>query len=379
MHVLVAPDSFGGTLSAAQAAAAITAGWRRGAPADEVTARPLSDGGPGLVDVLHENLSSTARVQLLPVDAPGPLGAPVQAQVLLVGGTTAYVESAQACGLHLVPVEERNPRTASSYGVGVLIAAAVETGARRIVVGLGGSATNDGGAGMLAALGATPVAANGVALPHGGAALVSCAGLAGTARLRGAELVVASDVDNPLTGIHGASAVYGPQKGADRDDVQVLDAALSNWAEVLERDVPGCPPGLALLPGGGAAGGLGAALLALGARREAGIALVRRLVGFDAAVEAAGLVVTGEGSFDFQSLRGKVVAGVAAAAAAQGVPCVVLAGRVSVGRRETAAAGVDASYSLVEHAGSVETAMTDAAGVLSGLAERVAKEWSPAR
>jgi glycerate kinase len=371
MDVLVVPDSFGGTLSAAQAADAIAAGWADGAPHDRVDPRPLSDGGPGFTEVLHAALGG----DLLPLTVPDPLGRPVPATVLLAGGT-AYVESAQACGLHHLAPGERDPKVTSTYGVGLMLAAAVEAGARRVVVGLGGSATNDGGAGMYAALGAPPLGAGGTALPYGGAALAACTGLGGVPALRGADLVLASDVDSPLLGLHGASAVYGPQKGADRADVLLLDSALQTWAEVLVAHLPGCPPDLATLPGGGAAGGLGAALLALGGHREPGIELVRSLVGLDDALARAELVITGEGSFDFQSLRGKVVSGVAAAALERGVPCVVLAGQVHVGRREMAAAGVEAAYSLAEHAGSVDAAIREPAEGLRALAARVAKEWS---
>lgn len=369
MRVLVAPDSFGGTLSAAEAAAAIADGWADGAANDVVVTRPLSDGGPGFVDVLHRSLGG----QLLAVNAPDPLGRTVPATVL-VDGDTAYVESAQACGLHLLAPHERDPKVTTSYGVGVLIAAAVETGARTVVVGLGGSGTNDGGAGMMAALGAGPVGVDKTALMYGGAALYACTGLTGAPRLRGVALVAASDVDNPLLGIHGASAVFGPQKGATPNDVQVLDAALTRWADVLEWELSAV--GVGTLPGGGAAGGLGAALLALGARRASGIGLVRQLTGLDAALDDADLVVTGEGSFDWQSLRGKVAVGLAEAARERGIPCLVLAGRVEVGRRELAAAGIDGAYSLSEHLGSEERARAEAAPGLTALAGRVAREWS---
>jgi glycerate kinase len=371
MDVLVVPDSFGGTLTAAEAAAAVAEGWSAGAPRDRVDPRPMSDGGPGFVEVLHAALGG----RLLRLTVPDPLGRPVPASVLRVGDT-AYVESAQACGLHHLAPAERDVKATTTYGVGVMLAAAVESGARRVVVGLGGSGTNDGGAGMYAALGAPPLGPDGLALPYGGAALAACTGLGGEPALRGVDVVLASDVDNPLLGLHGASAVYGPQKGADRADVLLLDGALSVWGSVLERDLPGCPPGLATLPGGGAAGGLGAAFLALGGRREPGIDMVRRLVGLDGALAEADLVVTGEGSFDFQSLRGKVVAGVAAAALARGIPCLVLAGQVHVGRREMGAAGIDAAYSLAEHAGSVDDALRRPAEALRSLAARVAREWS---
>ncbi|MDQ1659355.1 MAG: glycerate 2-kinase, partial [Cryptosporangiaceae bacterium] len=370
MRILVAPDSFGGTLTAREAAEAIAAGWSEAAPKDTVTARPLSDGGPGFVDVLHAALGGT----LVAVNVPDPLGRTVPA-VILVTGETAYVESAQAAGLHLVAPAERDPLAATTYGVGVLLAAAAEAGARTIVTGLGGTATNDGGAGAFAALGAGPVGEDGAALPYGATPLLAVTGLAGHPQLRGAELVLAADVDNPMLGINGASAGYGPQKGASREDVQLLDAALTRWSAVLERDLPGCPPGLGSLPGGGAAGGLGAALLALGGRRESGIGLVRRLTGLDAALDAADLVITGEGACDWQSLRGKVMAGIAEAALERGVPCLVLAGRVDAGRRELAAAGVSAAYSLTEHLGSTEAAMSGASDGLRLLAGRVAREW----
>jgi glycerate kinase len=376
VRVLICPDKFAGTLTAGAAAAAIAEGWRETAPGDEIVQRPLADGGPGFVEVLTVALSrggSGGRtVEVRTVD---PLGRPAQGQVLLVG-TTAYVESAQACGLHLLTAEERNPGITTSYGLGLLIAAAVESGAREVVVGLGGSAVNDGGAGMLAALGAAPVDAAGYALPYGGAVLGAAAGLGGVPQLRSVSLVAANDVDNPLVGLHGASNVYGPQKGATREDVLRLDAALEHFSGVLERALDCCPPGLALLPGGGAAGGVGAALLALGGRQISGIGLVTQALGLEAELDAADLVVTGEGSFDHQSLRGKVVTGVANGARDRGLPCVVLAGRVDAGRREAAAAGVTDTHSLVDHFGSQEKAMAEPAEGLRALAVRLAGQWS---
>jgi len=372
MRVLVCPDKFAGTLSAVEAAEAVAEGWRDAAPGDEVTVRPLSDGGPGFLDALTGALPAARRI---PVATCDPLGRPATGSVL-VDGDTAYLESAQACGLHLLSVEERNPKITTSYGLGLLVTAAVEAGARELVIGLGGSATNDAGAGMLAALDAAPLDAAGYALPYGGAALAACDRLGGTPRLRGVRLVAATDVDNPLTGLHGASSVYGPQKGASREDVLLLDAALARFVEVLERDLPGCPPGLAALPGAGAAGGLGAALLALGGRCESGIGLIRRLSGLDDAFDAADLVITGEGSFDHQSLRGKVVAGVAEAARDRALPCLVVAGRVSAGRREAARIGVTGAYSLEEHFGSIEQALGEAAEGLRAVAARLARQWS---
>ncbi|MGH3977717.1 MAG: glycerate kinase, partial [Pseudonocardiaceae bacterium] len=240
------------------------------------------------------------------------------------------------------------------------------------VVGIGGSATSDGGAGMLAALGAVPVDADGEQLPDGGAALARCAALHGTPTLDAVTLLAAADVTNPLLGPHGAAGVFGPQKGADAAEVQRLEAALARWADVLEGAT-----GLAVReqPGAGAAGGLGAALLALGAVCVSGAQLVRERTGLEAALDSAQLVITGEGSFDVQSLRGKLVTSLSAGAAERGVPCIVLAGQVSVGRREAAAVGVVAAYSAAEEAGSVQAALADPAGTLAAAAERAARCW----
>ena len=370
MRVLICPDKFAGTLTAPAAAAAIAAGWHDTAPGDQTAERPLADGGPGFVDVLAQALGGR-RIAVSTVD---PLGRPAAGEVLLVGGT-AYVESAQACGLHLVAKPERDPKTTTSYGLGLLLAGAVEAGATEVVVGLGGSAVNDAGAGMLAALGAGPVDVAGNALPFGGAALGAAAGLAGLPQLRQVSLVVATDVDNPLTGLHGASNVYGPQKGASRADVLLLDAALEHFAAVLEKGFD-LSPGLAALPGGGAAGGIGAALLALGGRVVSGSGLITTLIGLPAELDAADLVITGEGSFDHQSLRGKVAAGVANGARDRGVPCVVMAGRVETGHREAASAGISELYSLVDHFGSTEQALAEPARGLREIAARAAAQWS---
>ncbi|MFD6679292.1 glycerate kinase family protein [Micromonospora parva] len=377
MRVLLCPDKFAGTLSAPEVAAAVADGWRTVTDGDDLLIRPLADGGPGFVEVLAEALGG----RRVPVSTVDPLGRPAAGEILLTADATAYLESAQACGLHLLSAAERDPKTTTSYGLGLLVAAAVESGARTVVIGLGGSGTNDAGAGMLAALGVTPLDPGGAALPYGGAALAAVDALDGAPRLRGVRLVAATDVDNPLLGLHGASNVFGPQKGADRGDVLLLDAALERFAAVLERDLAGCPTGLGTLPGGGAAGGIGAALFALGGTCESGIGLVTRATRLDAALDTADLVVTGEGSFDHQSLRGKVVAGVAGAARDRGVPCVVVAGQVSTGRREAASAGVTDAYSLVEHFGGEESGGLDAAlsrpaDGLRELGARLARQWS---
>lgn len=375
MRVVICPDKFAGTLTALEAAEAIADGWSSVAPADELLLRPVADGGPGFLDVLHASLGGA----LIEAPITDPLGRAVTGSLLVVGDT-AYVESAQATGLHHLAAHERDPKITSSRGLAHLIIAAPEV--RKIVIGLGGSGTNDGGAGLFAGLGLIPVDGDGVPLPDGGARLAECGGLQlapgdpGYSRLREISVIGASDVDSPLVGEHGASAVYGPQKGATAQDVALLDAALAHWATVLERDLPGCPAGLASLPGAGAAGGLGAAVLALRGRMVSGIDLVLSETGLENAVAGAGLVITGEGSFDHQSLRGKVIAGVAGAARDHGVPCAVLAGRVSTGRREQGAAGVTEAHALVDHFGTVELAMAEPARGLRELSARLAGQYS---
>ncbi|MGK5684688.1 glycerate kinase family protein [Actinoplanes sp. URMC 104] len=366
MRVLICPDKFAGTLSAPEVAEAVVAGWGR---PDELIQRPLSDGGPGFIEVLAGALGG----RRIPVPTVDPLGRPVDGEILL-DGTTAYVESAHACGLHLLTPEERDPGSATSYGLGLLLTAAVEAGAAEVVIGLGGSAVNDAGAGMLAALGAPPVDVAGYALPYGGAYLDAAAALGGEPRLRQVSLIAATDVDNPLTGLHGASSVFGPQKGAGREDVLRLDAALEQFAGVLEKAFG--VEDLQRAPGGGAAGGIGAALIALGGRVVSGIGLVSSAIGLERELDAADLVITGEGSFDHQSLRGKVVAGIAGAARDRGLPCVVLAGRNETGYREAAAAGVTETYSLTEHFGSTEIALAEPARGLRELAARLSEQWS---
>ncbi|MFI5838552.1 glycerate kinase [Catenuloplanes sp. NPDC051500] len=371
MRILICPDKFAGSIDAVAAAQAIAGGWRASTATDELIERPLADGGPGFIDVLAPAVNG----RRVTVDTVDPLGRPAKGEIL-IKDRIGYVESAHACGLHLLADAERDPKRTTSYGLGLLLLAALEHGAARVMIGLGGSAVNDAGAGMLAALDAAPLDAAGYALPYGGAALTAAQGLTGTPRIRGAELIAATDVDNPLTGLHGASAVYGPQKGASREDVFLLDSALERFASLLQA-LPTAPPGLAALPGAGAAGGLGAAILALGGHCESGIELVTRLTGLTAALDEADLVITGEGSFDHQSLRGKVVAGVAGGARDRGLPCVVLAGRVTTGRREAAAAGVTETYSLVDfYDGDVEAAMTRPAAGLSALAQRLAGQYS---
>jgi glycerate kinase len=344
-RVLVAPDSFGGSMSASEAAAALATGWQRGAPDDVLTLVPLSDGGPGFVEVLHAGLDG----QLIDVEVRDPLGRPVPGQVLVTQtdrGRTAYVESAQAAGLHLLAPDERDPTRTTSAGVADLLRAALDAGADHIVVGLGGSGTNDGGIAMTELLGAD------------------------TGRLREIDLVVATDVDNPLLGPSGATAVYGPQKGADAAMTVVLEERLARFADVVA-------PELAEIPGAGAAGGLGFALFALGGRRVAGADLVLQLLDVDAKVAASDVVLTGEGCLDSQTLHGKLPARVAASCLDAGVPCIAIAGQVRLGRRQLAVAGFAEAHALETHAGSLEAAIAQGPTALSGLAADVARAYRP--
>ncbi|MFT4188460.1 MAG: glycerate kinase [Aeromicrobium sp.] len=366
MRVLVAPDKFAGTLSADAAARAIAEGWRRRAADDEVSCLPVADGGPGFADVLAHALDG--RVETVTVS--GPLGRPAEVGLVVVGDTVV-LESAQACGHGADP--ERRPLRASTTGVGEAVMAAVRLGARRIVVGLGGSVTTDGGAGLLAALGARadrPL--------HGGPEAldgVSRVDLApARARLAGIELVAAVDVTAPLTGMFGAARVFGQQKGMADEEVWRVDRVLDGFATAV------CGPGpsqrsAADRAGAGAAGGLGFALAALGAELRPGTEVVFEAVGLDAAVRKADLVLTGEGAFDVTSRSGKAVYGVAQTAGRHARPCVVLAGRVDVGAREARAMGVESAYGMTETAGE-QAALAEPERHLAALAERVARTWS---
>lgn len=387
VRVLIAPDCFSGTLSASQAAEAIARGWRRRAPDDELTLVPLSDGGPGFLDVLS-GVHAGEAVSLTVLD---PLGRPVPAVILMVdidGGRTAFIESAQACGLHLLAQAERNPMVTSTYGVGQLIEAAVAEGATCVVIGLGGSGTSDGGAGMLAALRAgDPDRLSGGGAGLGGLDDDALDGLAEVReRLRSIDLVLATDVDSPLLGFHGASAVFAPQKGATPEMAQELESAMGRFVEVVGRTIPpvrdlltGREMRLDREPGAGAAGGLGYGLLLLGGHRVSGVQSVLDAVGFEALVRASDLIVTGEGTFDWQSLSGKVVAGVAQTGLENARPVVVIAGQALVGRRDTMELGISGIYAVAENADQVAAALADPAGTLSDRAARVASTWSPHR
>jgi glycerate 2-kinase len=368
MRVLVAPDTFAGTLTAVEAAEAIAEGWRR-TTADEVSTVPMADGGPGFVDVLHTAIGG----EILAVTVRGPLGSAVPATLLVADGT-AYIEAAQACGVSLLPSAGTAPargvvEDASTYGVGELVAEAVAAGARKIVVGLGGSGTNDGGAGLLAALGATSEPPGALTAGVTGLAYLAEVDLEpARAQLAGFEIVAATDVDNPLLGLRGATNVFGPQKGVATDRLIDVDGALTRFAHLAGRQP-------ADARGAGAAGGLGYALMLLGARREPGFVMVADAVKLPAAIRAADLVLTGEGKLDWQSMSGTVVSGVAGLAGEAIRPCVVIAGIVQVGSRELRANGIESAYSLVDVVGA-RAARTDPAESLATVAARVARTWS---
>ncbi|MFH0241723.1 glycerate kinase [Streptomyces sp. HK10] len=371
-RVLIAADKFKGSLTAAQVAEHTAAGIRRARPGTEVEALPVADGGDGTVDA-----AVAAGFALRRTAVTGPLGDAVTASYAL-RGDTAVVEMAQASGLQKVPEGALAPLSATTYGTGEVLLAALEAGARTIVLGVGGSATTDGGAGMLTALGARLLDAGGRPLRPGGGPLrhLATADLSGLdPRLKDAEIILASDVDNPLTGPHGAAAVYGPQKGAREADVEVLDAALAHYARVLETVLGPRAAHLAQRPGAGAAGGVGyAALAALDASFRPGIEVLLEVLGFAGALERAALVITGEGSLDAQTLRGKAPAGVAAAARRAGLPVVAVCGRLTIGEDGLRAAGIEAAYALTDLEPDPAVCMAQAGPLLERVAERLAAD-----
>jgi glycerate 2-kinase len=376
-RVVVAPDKFKGSLSATDVATRVAAGLADAGFDGEIVPLPVADGGDGTVAA-----AVAAGYQRVDAEVLGPVGKTVTASFALLDGT-AVIEAAQACGLTLLPLGEFAPLTATSRGVGELILAACQLGAKQIVLGVGGVATTDGGAGLVQALGARLLDDDGRELPGGGAALSRLADLdlSGWHDLSGVEFWLASDVDNPLLGPHGAASVYGPQKGASGDDVALLEAGLARWAGIAEAAMPGRPGSSGRQPsspGAGAAGGLGfAALFFLGARMRPGIELVLELASFSEQLDGAGLVITGEGSLDTQTLHGKTPVGVARAAAAHRppVPVVAVAGRCTLSTDELRAAGISAAYALTDIESDVTQCMVNAGPLMERLAERIAADW----
>ncbi|WP_338818926.1 Glycerate 2-kinase [Moorella thermoacetica] len=369
-RIVIAPDSFKESLSAPEVAAAIAQGIHRVLPEVETVNVPMADGGEGLTATL---VAATGGREMT-ATVTGPLGEPVQASWGILGdGITAVVEMAQASGLPLVPREKRNPLVTTTYGTGELIHQALEAGCRRLIVGIGGSATNDGGAGMARALGVKLLDAEGADIPPGAGGLerlerIDIQGL--DPRVKEVEILVACDVDNPLCGPRGASAVYGPQKGATPEMIPRLDAALARLADIVARDLK---VDVRELPGAGAAGGLGAGLVAfLGATLRRGIELVIEAVNLDGILAAgADLVITGEGEINRQTAYGKVPAGVAGVAAKYGIPVVALVGSIGEGASAVYDHGIQGFMSIVPRPVPLSYCLENASSLLADAAERL--------
>lgn len=373
LRIVAAPDSFKGSISSVQAAEAIRTGVLRAAPEADVAIVPMADGGEGTVDAVLAAVGG----KRIAVTVVGPLGRPVEAVYgLLPDGRTAVIEMAAASGLPLVSADERDPLSATTYGTGELIRDALDRGAERILIGLGGSATNDGGMGMAQALGVRFLDADGAPIDGYGCGrmlerIASIDGSGLDPRFAAAEVTVLSDVTNPLCGPNGASAVYGPQKGATPAMVEQLDRGLARYAERVEafngrrvRDMPGA----------GAAGGLGAGLAAFGRTElKPGIRVVLELAGFERIVAGAALVITGEGRTDGQTAFGKVPAGIAAEAGRFGVPVVCLSGGLGAGAETLYETGIAALFSIANRPMTLDEAMRGAEALLAEAAENVVR------
>jgi glycerate kinase len=370
MGVVIAPDKFKGSLTAAQVARHLAAGLRLTAAHVPVVMAPVSDGGDGFLDAMM-----AAGYRRVPVAAEGPTGQPVRASYAELEGV-AVVELAETAGLTRLPHGRPAPLTASSYGTGQVMREALEAGCRTLVVGIGGSACTDGGAGMVQALGARLADRDGTPLRRGGAALcdldsLDLSGLhPGLART---EVVVAADVNNPLTGPQGAAAVYGPQKGASPREVAELDRALAHWAGLVRSSTGVDAAGT---PGSGAAGGVGFAMMALlGASLRPGIDLVLELSGFAQKLGEARMVITGEGALDGQTLNGKAPAGVAAAARKASVPVIAVVGHSALDQDQLRSLGMLAAYALTDMEPDRQRCMSHAGPLLERLGARLATEW----
>ena len=368
MNIIVAPDSFKGSLTALEAADAIVQGVRDVLPDAEIVSIPLADGGEGTVEALVR----ATEGKIAKAKVTGPMGEPVEAQFGLLGDdVTGVVEMAQAAGLFLVPPDKRNPLQATTYGVGELMLAALDAGCTQLIVGLGGSATNDGGAGMAQALGVRLLGPEGREVGRGGAALkdlerIDISGL--DPRIPRTTIYAASDVINPLCGPNGASAVYGPQKGASEEMVATLDKALWHYGGIISEQLQ---LEVRDLPGAGAAGGLGAGLVALaGAKIRSGPSLVLELLRFEEYLEAADLVLTGEGKIDRQIEFGKAISGVALLAEKHGVPVIALTGWLTEEDHKLAERGVAAVLPIAPGPIAEQEAMERAGELLQAGAER---------
>ncbi|OXB93251.1 glycerate kinase [Parageobacillus galactosidasius] len=370
MKVIIAPDSFKESLSALEVANAIEKGFRDIFPEAEYVKIPMADGGEGTV----QSLVDATGGRIVKTEVTGPLGDRVQAFFGMLGdGKTAVIEMAAASGLHLVPSEKRNPLVTTTRGTGELILAALDEGAEHIIIGIGGSATNDGGAGMIQVLGGRLLDRHGKEIGPGGGSLSELADidLSGLdQRLKHVKIEVACDVDNPLTGPKGASAIFGPQKGATPEMVATLDNNLKHYADVIERVLG---KQVKDIPGAGAAGGLGAGLLAfLEAKLKRGVEIVLETVNFHERIQGASLVITGEGRIDRQTIFGKTPIGVAKAAKRYNIPVIAIAGSVSDDSDVVRSYGIDALYSIVPGIIPLEKALANARYYVTQTARNIA-------
>jgi len=367
MKIVVAPDSYKGSLTAKEACAAIKKGVLKAVPDAEIITIPMSDGGEGTTRSLVDSLGG----EMIQCSVMNPLGEAVTAEYAILSDNTAVIEMAQASGLTLIGKERRDPMKTTTYGTGEMIKDALDRGCRNFILGIGGSATNDGGAGMAQALGFGLLDRDGRQVPFGGGGLGEIRRIdisAADPRIRESRFLVACDVDNPLCGENGASNVFGPQKGATPEMIGILDKNLCHFADIIERDM-----GVSVkdVPGAGAAGGLGAGMLAfLSASLRKGVDIVIDAVGLKPSLQGADLVITGEGSCDFQTVKGKTPCGVAKAAQQLGVPAVIIAGQVGTGAEALYEHGVVGIFTLVNGPVSLDHAMENAGSLLEDAAAR---------
>ena len=371
MKIVIAPDSFKGSLTALQVAEAMEVGLRRVFPDAAIEKVPMADGGEGTVQSLVDATSG----EILTAQVLDPLGNPIDAQYGVFGDrVTAVIEMAAASGLTLVPPDKRDPRVTTTYGTGELIRAALAQGCQKLIIGIGGSATNDGGAGMAQALGAKLLAASGEQIEPGGGSLAALSSIDLSEldpRIAETETVVACDVNNPLTGEEGASNVYGPQKGATPEMIEVLDANLAHFDRIVQRDLS---KSVGNVPGAGAAGGLGAGLMAfLDASLKSGIDIVTEATQLSKRFAGADLVITGEGQINFQTVFGKTPVGVAKVAKTHNTPVIAIAGSIANDSDGVYNAGIDAMIDIVPEPMSLDTAIENATTLIETAAERAGR------
>ena len=371
MKIVIAPDSFKGSLTALQVAEAMEVGLRRVFPDATIEKVPMADGGEGTV----QSLVDATGGEILTAQVMDPLGNTIDAQYGVLGdGITAVIEMAEASGLTLVPPDKRDPRVTTTYGTGELIRSALAHGCRKLIIGIGGSATNDGGAGMAQALGAKLLTASGEQIKPGGGHLATLNSIDLSEldpRITETETVVACDVNNPLTGEQGASYVYGPQKGATREIIEMLDANLAHFDKILQRDLS---KSVGNVPGAGAAGGLGAGLMAfVDASLKSGIEIVTEAAQLSKRLADADLVITGEGQINFQTVFGKTPVGVARVAKTHNIPVIAIAGSIADDSDGVYDAGIDAMIDIVPEPMPLETAIENATALTEIAAERAGR------